>query len=178
MVRHQSRDKPSARACPPAASGVYGRAHGGHHDATGYRIDALFWDELKKNAVRTRARAHAHPGAPARKVRAAHIAAPRPRAGACAPHAAPPQRCEGALKAWPVCCRVRDAYGGPAVAVRHDGGGLRILLERDDGVPWRERAPPHRRGPSRATSAPRSLRRALLMPQVNTGSRYRCGKRA
>ena len=32
-------------------------------------------------------------------------------------------------------------------------------------------------GPSRAKSAPRSLRRALLMPQVNTGSRYRCGKR-
>ena len=30
-------------------------------------------------------------------------------------------------------------------------------------------------GPSRAKSAPRSLRRALLMPQVNTGSLYRCG---
>ena len=32
-------------------------------------------------------------------------------------------------------------------------------------------------GPSRAKSASRSLRRALLMPQVNTGSLYRCGKR-
>ena len=32
-------------------------------------------------------------------------------------------------------------------------------------------------GPSRAKSAPRSLRRALLMPQVITGSFYRCGKR-
>ena len=32
-------------------------------------------------------------------------------------------------------------------------------------------------GPSRAKSAPRSLRRALLMPQANPGSRYRCGKR-
>ena len=31
-------------------------------------------------------------------------------------------------------------------------------------------------GPSRAKSAPRSLRRALLMPQVNPGSLYRCGK--
>ena len=30
-------------------------------------------------------------------------------------------------------------------------------------------------GPSRAKSAPRSLRRALLMPQVSTG--YRCGER-
>ena len=33
------------------------------------------------------------------------------------------------------------------------------------------------RSPSRAKSAPRSLRRALLMPQVNPGSLYRCGKR-
>ena len=34
------------------------------------------------------------------------------------------------------------------------------------------------RGPSRSKkSAPRSLQRALLMPQVNTGSLYRCGKR-
>ena len=33
-------------------------------------------------------------------------------------------------------------------------------------------------GPSRAKSAPRSLRRALLMPQVNPGSLYRCGKRS
>ena len=32
-------------------------------------------------------------------------------------------------------------------------------------------------GPSRAQSASRSLRRALLMPPVNTGSLYRCGKR-
>ena len=33
-------------------------------------------------------------------------------------------------------------------------------------------------GPSsRANSAPRSLRRALLTPQANTGSLYRCGKR-
>ena len=32
-------------------------------------------------------------------------------------------------------------------------------------------------GPSRANFASRSLRRALLMPQVNTGSLYRCGKR-
>ena len=33
------------------------------------------------------------------------------------------------------------------------------------------------RGPSRAKSALCSLRRALLMPQVNTGSLYRCDKR-
>ena len=32
-------------------------------------------------------------------------------------------------------------------------------------------------GPSRSKSASRSSRRALLMPQVNPGSRYRCGKR-
>ena len=32
-------------------------------------------------------------------------------------------------------------------------------------------------GPSREKSAPRSLRRALLMPQVNPGSLNRCGKR-
>ena len=32
-------------------------------------------------------------------------------------------------------------------------------------------------GPSRAKSASRSLRRALLMPQANTGSIYRCGER-
>ena len=32
-------------------------------------------------------------------------------------------------------------------------------------------------GPSRVKSASRSLRRALLMPQANTGSIYRCGKR-
>ena len=32
-------------------------------------------------------------------------------------------------------------------------------------------------GPSRANPAPRSLRRALLVPQVNTGALYRCGKR-
>ena len=31
-------------------------------------------------------------------------------------------------------------------------------------------------GPSRAKSASRSWRRALLMPQVNPGSLYRCGK--
>ena len=31
-------------------------------------------------------------------------------------------------------------------------------------------------GPSREKSASRSLRRALLMPQVNAGSLYRCGK--
>ena len=31
--------------------------------------------------------------------------------------------------------------------------------------------------PSRAKSALRSLRRALLMPRVNPGSLYRCGKR-
>ena len=31
-------------------------------------------------------------------------------------------------------------------------------------------------GPSKTKSAPRSLWRALLMPQVNPGSRYRCGK--
>ena len=31
--------------------------------------------------------------------------------------------------------------------------------------------------PSRAKSAPRSLRRVLLMPQVNAGSLYRGGKR-
>ena len=31
-------------------------------------------------------------------------------------------------------------------------------------------------GPSRAKSASQSLRRALLMPQVNPGSRYRCGR--
>ena len=30
-------------------------------------------------------------------------------------------------------------------------------------------------GPSRAKSASRPLRRSLLMPQVNPGSRYRCG---
>ena len=34
-----------------------------------------------------------------------------------------------------------------------------------------------RPGPSRAKSASRSLRRALLTRQVNPGSRYRCGKR-
>ena len=34
-----------------------------------------------------------------------------------------------------------------------------------------------RRGPSRAQPASRSLRRALLTPQVNPGSRYHCGKR-
>ena len=33
-------------------------------------------------------------------------------------------------------------------------------------------------GPSRAKSASRSLRRALLMPQVNTGSLYRCSRSA
>ena len=32
-------------------------------------------------------------------------------------------------------------------------------------------------GPSRAKSASHSLRRALLMPLANPGSRYRCGKR-
>ena len=32
-------------------------------------------------------------------------------------------------------------------------------------------------GPSRAKSAPRSLRRALLITQVNPGPRYGCGKR-
>ena len=32
-------------------------------------------------------------------------------------------------------------------------------------------------GPSSPKPASRSLRRALLMPQVNTGSLYRCGKR-
>ena len=32
-------------------------------------------------------------------------------------------------------------------------------------------------GPSRAKSASRSARRALLTPQVNPGSRYRCGSR-
>ena len=31
-------------------------------------------------------------------------------------------------------------------------------------------------GPFRAQSASRSLRRLLLMPQVKTGSLYRCGK--
>ena len=31
-------------------------------------------------------------------------------------------------------------------------------------------------GPSSRHSASRSVRRALLMPQVNAGSRYRCGK--
>ena len=40
-------------------------------------------------------------------------------------------------------------------------------------TPWN----PAYYGPSRAKSAARSLRRALLMPQVNTRSRYRCGKR-
>ena len=35
-------------------------------------------------------------------------------------------------------------------------------------------AKPPPEGPSRAKSASRSLRRALLTPQVNTGSRYRC----
>ena len=34
-----------------------------------------------------------------------------------------------------------------------------------------------RTGPSRAKSASRSLRRALLTPQANPGSLYRCGKR-
>ena len=33
-------------------------------------------------------------------------------------------------------------------------------------------------GPSRANYASRSLRRALLIPQVNPGSLYRCGKRS
>ena len=33
-----------------------------------------------------------------------------------------------------------------------------------------------RGGPSRARSASRSVRRALLTPQANPGSRYRCGK--
>ena len=32
-------------------------------------------------------------------------------------------------------------------------------------------------GARKPKPASRSLRRALLMPQVNTGSRYRCGKR-
>ena len=32
-------------------------------------------------------------------------------------------------------------------------------------------------GPSGPQNAPWSLRRALVMPQANTGSRYRCGKR-
>ena len=36
---------------------------------------------------------------------------------------------------------------------------------------------PNDHGPSRAKSASCSLRRALLMPQVHPGSRYRCGKR-
>ena len=31
--------------------------------------------------------------------------------------------------------------------------------------------------PEQNLFAPRSVRRALLMPQVNTGSLYRCGKR-
>ena len=31
-------------------------------------------------------------------------------------------------------------------------------------------------GPSRAKSASRSLQRALLTPQVNAGSRYRCSR--
>ena len=35
----------------------------------------------------------------------------------------------------------------------------------------------NRDGPSRAKSASRSLRRALLTPQANPGSLYRCGKR-
>ena len=42
---------------------------------------------------------------------------------------------------------------------------------------WRVHVLRRRRGPSRAKSAPRSLRRALLIPQVNAGSLYRGGKR-
>ena len=43
--------------------------------------------------------------------------------------------------------------------------------------PVNQTAAPRGWGPSRAKSASRSLQRALLMPQVNTGPRYRCGKR-
>ena len=43
--------------------------------------------------------------------------------------------------------------------------GKRYFCEKDELL-----------GPSREKIASRSLRRALLMPQVNTGSLYRCGK--
>ena len=41
------------------------------------------------------------------------------------------------------------------------------LIDNDDDFDF---------GPSRAKTASRSLRRALLTPQVNTGSLYRCAK--
>ena len=46
-----------------------------------------------------------------------------------------------------------------------------------DGLMVAARKPGREPGPCRAKSAPRSLRRALLMPQVHPGSLNRCGKR-
>ena len=60
--------------------------------------------------------------------------------------------------------------------VRQDGGGRvgeRVGHHRADRRGPAQLHP----GPSRARSASRSSRRALLMPRVNPGSLYRCGKR-
>ena len=57
---------------------------------------------------------------------------------------------------------------------------LACLLAFDDGEMVEDvfvRLDRDGNGPSRAKSVPRSLRRALLMPQDNTGSLIRCGKR-
>ena len=57
---------------------------------------------------------------------------------------------------------------------------LACLLAFDDGEMVEDvfvRLDRDGNGPSRAKSVPRSLRRALLMPQDNTGSVIRCGKR-
>ena len=56
--------------------------------------------------------------------------------------------------------------GGVAGGTKYKHGGIffKVISERSIG-------------PSRAKSASRSLRRALLMPQVNPGSLNRCGNR-
>ena len=69
--------------------------------------------------------------------------------------------------------------GGPLVLAEEDLSGL---VDKEKYPTPEDRAKAvaadgKRVGPSRAKSAPRSLRRALLTPQVNPGSLYRCGKR-
>ena len=75
------------------------------------------------------------------------------------------------------CCSVCDAVAAQrATPFSHGQSPPRCSSDRG-ARPAHRYAAEYKLGPSRAHSAPRSLRRALLMQYVNPGSRYRSGKR-
>ena len=98
----------------------------------------------------------------------------------------PGHGCQGSVLGLPVAQPKFLFFSNPAATSRTK---MTVRRSTDAGRSWPLSHVVHPEGsayscmtemprPVRANSAPRSLRRALLTPQVNPGSRYRCGRSA